>query len=103
MQDFILAKREEIAELCRQHHVRRLAVFGSATRDDFDPTRSDVDIIVEFDDDIVSDTYFDNKTSLIESLRNAFGRNVDLLTWKSVRNPYFLEEVVATQEQLYAA
>ena len=30
MQDFILAKREEIAELCRKHHVRRLSVFGSA-------------------------------------------------------------------------
>ncbi len=103
MQDFILAKREEIAELCRQHHVRRLAVFGSATRDDFDPARSDVDVIVEFEDEIGPMVYFDNKTSLIESLRHLFGRNVDLLTWKSVRNPYFLEEVVATQEQLYAA
>ena len=103
MQDFILAKREEIAELCRQHHVRRLAVFGSATRDDFDPARSDVDIIVEFEDDIGSDTYFDNKTSLIESLRNAFGRNVDLLTWKSVRNPYLLREVESTYEMIYAA
>jgi uncharacterized protein len=102
MQDFILAKREEIAALCRQHHVRRLSVFGSAARDDFDPFRSDVDIIVEFEA-IGSDIYFDNKTSLIESLRRLFGRNVDLLTWKSVRNPYFLEEVVATQELLYAA
>jgi predicted nucleotidyltransferase len=42
MQDFIIAKREEIAELCRKHHVRRLSVFGSAARDDFDPQRSDI-------------------------------------------------------------
>jgi predicted nucleotidyltransferase len=103
MQDFILAKREEIAELCRQHHVRRLSIFGSATRDDFNPAHSDVDIIVEFEEEIGAKAYFDNKTSLIESLRHLFGRNVDLLTWKSVRNPYFLDEVVATQEQLYAA
>jgi len=30
-------KREQIAELCRQYRVRRLALFGSALRDDFDP------------------------------------------------------------------
>jgi predicted nucleotidyltransferase len=102
MQDFILAKREEIAELCRQHHVRRLSVFGSAARDDFDPETSDVDVIVEFEE-IGSDIYFDNKTSFMESLRGLFGRSVDLLTWKSVKNPYLLREVQSTQEQLYAA
>jgi uncharacterized protein len=103
MQDFIAAKREEIAALCRQHHVRRLSVFGSAARDDFNPATSDIDIIVEFENDIGPDAYFDNKTSLIESLRRLFNRDIDLLTWKSVRNPYFMDEVVATQEQLYAA
>ena len=48
MQDFIHAKREEIADLCRKHHVRRLSVFGSAARDDFDPDSSDVDVLVTF-------------------------------------------------------
>ena len=103
MQEFIAAKREEIAELCRQHHVLRLSVFGSAVRDDFNPATSDVDILVEFSNDVGEDAYFDNKTSLIISLRSLFGRNVDLLTWRSVKNPYFLNEVEATQEQLYAA
>ncbi|MBW4040393.1 MAG: hypothetical protein HIU91_16350 [Acidobacteria bacterium] len=103
MQDFIAAKREEIANICRKHHVLRLAVFGSAVRDDFNPATSDIDFIVEFEDGIGPDAYFDNKTSLIGSLRDMFGRSVDLLTWKSVRNPYFLDEVTATQEQLYAA
>lgn len=103
MQDFIAAKREESAELCRNHHVRRLAIFGSATRNDFNPATSDIDIIVEFDEAIGPNAYFDNKTSLIDSLQDLFGRRVDLLTWKSVRNPYFMGEVVATQEQLYAA
>lgn len=40
--------REKTAEICRAHHVRRLSVFGSAVRDDFDPQRSDVDFQVEF-------------------------------------------------------
>ena len=91
MQDVILAKREEIAELCRKHHVRRLSVFGTAARDDFNPATSDVDIIVELEE-IGSDIYFDNKTSFLESLGSLFGRSIDLLTWKSVRNPYLLRE-----------
>jgi len=102
MQDFILAKREEIAALCRQHHVRRLAVFGSATRDDFDPTRSDVDVLVEFDE-MPIEQYSDNKWALWDELTAKFGRKVDLLTWKSIKNPYLLREVEKTQEMLYAA
>ena len=39
---------EKIAELCRKHGVKRLELFGSAARDDFDPARSDVDFMVEF-------------------------------------------------------
>jgi len=41
--------KEKIAELCRNYGVRRLEVFGSATRvTDFDPERSDADFLVEF-------------------------------------------------------
>jgi uncharacterized protein len=40
-------RRAEIAELCRRFRVRRLDVFGSAARGgDFDPARSDVDLLV---------------------------------------------------------
>jgi len=35
--------RSELAELCRRHHVLRLSLFGSATRDDFDPQQGDLD------------------------------------------------------------
>lgn len=102
MQPFLTARREEIAELCRKHHVRRLAVFGSAARDDFDPERSDVDVLVEFDE-IPVDRYFDNKTSLLDGLRCAFDREVDLLTWKSVKNPVLRRELESSHQELYAA
>jgi hypothetical protein len=39
---------EEIGRLCRLHGVRKLEVFGSILRQDFDPQRSDVDVLVEF-------------------------------------------------------
>ena len=43
--------RSEIEALCRTYRVRRLDVFGSAVREDFDPVRSDVDFLVEFEPD----------------------------------------------------
>jgi len=102
MQPFLEAKREEIAELCRTHHVRRLAVFGSVVRDDFDPATSDVDFLVDFDVDGPA-CYYDNKTEVIEGLKAITGRDIDLITWKSIKNRYFLQEVEETQEMLYAA
>jgi predicted nucleotidyltransferase len=101
-QPFIAEKREEIAELCWKHHVKRLAIFGSAVRDDFDPSRSDVDVVIDFYE-ITPEFYFDNKTALLTSLEQTFGRSVDLLTWKSLTNPYLRHEIESTQEPFYAA
>jgi predicted nucleotidyltransferase len=102
MQDFILAKREEIAELCRKHHVRRLSVFGSAARDDFDPATSDVDLLVSFDDASI-ERYAKNYYSLEEGMVSLFGRKVDLITEGTIRNPYILRRVEQHREQLYGA
>jgi uncharacterized protein len=102
MQYFISAKQEEIAALCRTHHVRRLAIFGSAIREDFDPARSDVDVLVDFEE-MPIEIYGENKHALRRALELAFDRNVDLLTWKYIRNPYFLREVESSHELLYAA
>ena len=41
---------DELTELCRRHHVKRLEVFGSAAVGDFDPDTSDIDFLVEFDE-----------------------------------------------------
>jgi uncharacterized protein len=40
---------DKLPEFCRTHHIRELAVFGSATREDFRPDESDVDLLVTFD------------------------------------------------------
>ena len=48
MIDAIQLRREELWALCRRFHVRRLDLFGSAARGDFDPERSDLDFLVEF-------------------------------------------------------
>ena len=40
---------EQVVAFCRKWGIRRLAFFGSVVRHDFDPERSDVDVLVEFD------------------------------------------------------
>jgi predicted nucleotidyltransferase len=95
-------KREQIAELCRRYRVRRLAVFGSALREDFDPERSDLDFLVEFES-LPSGTYADTYFGLIKALEQLFQRRVDLVEAGAVRNPYILREIESQQETLYAA
>ncbi len=102
MQAIIHENREKIAELCRTHHVRRLSVFGSAVRDDFDPERSDVDLLVEFNS-MTETEYAPNFFSLLRSFDTVFGRQVDLLTDNSVRNPHLRKSIEQDRVGLYAA
>jgi uncharacterized protein len=93
--------REEIAALCRKHGVRRLELFGSAARADFDPANSDVDFFYEFDGDPshLADRFF----GLIEDLERLLGRKVDLVSSSDVHNPYFLQVANRHRITLYAA
>ena len=102
MTEQIRQKREQIAQICRQFHVRRLALFGSALGDNFDPARSDLDFLVEFEP-LVPGTYAETYFGLITALERLFGRKVDLVEPESVRNPYFRQEIEANQETVYAA
>ena len=93
---------EELAELCRRHHVLRLSLFGSATRDDFDPQRSDFDFLVEFEP-LAAGQYADAYFGLLESLERLLERPVDLVVASAIKNPYFRESVDQTKVLLYAA
>ena len=94
--------RAELVELCRRHHVIRLSLFGSATRDDFDPERSDLDFLVEFEPQPPGG-YADSFFGLLESLESLFGRSIDLVVASAIRNPYFRQSVDQTKSLLYAA
>jgi len=102
MQPIITENRDKIVELCRTHHVRRLSVFGSAVRDDFDPANSDVDLLVEFGP-LGEMEYAPNFFSLMRSFDMLFGREVDLVTDKYIENPYFRRAVDDSKVALYVA
>jgi predicted nucleotidyltransferase len=101
MQDLIEQKRNELAMLCRRFGARRLDVFGSAARDDFDPATSDLDFLVDFEDVPPAD-YAKAYFALKEGLEALFGRSVDLMTRNGLANPYLSERIAAELQTVYA-
>ena len=89
---------DRVAAFCRKHRIRRLAVFGSALRDDFTP-QSDVDVLVEFEPGVrVGWAFFGMQDELSEIL----GRNVDLNT-EGFLSRYFRDQVLAEAKDVYVA
>jgi len=102
MIDEITRRRAEVVVLCRRFYVRRLDVFGSAARGDFDTENSDLDFLVEFYRDEPTDA-FDAYFGLKEALEELFGRPVDLVEAGAVENPYLKASIEASRENVYAA
>jgi predicted nucleotidyltransferase len=98
----VASHREELRALCRRFHVRRLDLFGSAARGDFDPQHSDVDFIVEFERN-TSLHPFDAYFGLKEELEALLARKVDLVELSAVRNPYLRASIEQSRENVYAA
>ncbi len=92
----------ELAELCRRAGARRLDVFGSVARGEFDPSASDLDFFVEFED-LPPARYADAFSSLKQDLEALFGRPVDLITEANLANPYFRARVEAERQAVYAS
>ncbi|MBC7098412.1 nucleotidyltransferase family protein [Candidatus Bipolaricaulota bacterium] len=95
----IAVDRARLAEFCRKHHIRRLAIFGSALREDF-TTESDIDILVEFEPGHTPGLF--GMSRLERELSSLFGgRKVDLRTPEDLSR-YFREDVLREAEVQYA-
>jgi len=94
--------RKQLMDLCRKYDVRRLDIIGSGARADFDPDRSDLDFVVEFNNFTVENAA-DRYLGLMVDLEDLFGRKIDLVSYRAIRNPYFKQVVENTRVMLYAA
>ena len=93
---------DRVAEFCRANGIVRLAIFGSALREDFRP-ESDIDILVEFEPGRTPGFGF---VSMATELSELFGRHVDVLTRSSVeRSQNYIRRrtILETAETIYAA
>ncbi len=96
LQTRIQVPTNQIAEFCDQHHIRRLAIFGSVLRDDFGP-ESDLDILVEFEPGHVPGLAF---FGMQAELPGILKRPVDLNTLQ-FPSPYFRDEVESEAQVIY--
>ncbi|MFL6233001.1 MAG: nucleotidyltransferase family protein [Thermoanaerobaculia bacterium] len=91
---------DQIADFCRRWKVTELAFFGSILREDFRPD-SDIDLLVTFEPGAPW-TLWDLSRMRTE-LEAIFGREVDLVEKKALRNPFRREAILANQRIVYAA
>jgi predicted nucleotidyltransferase len=98
--DVVQQHRDAIAALCERAHARRLDLFGSGVREDFDPNRSDLDFLVSFDD-LPPASYAHAFFALKDGLERLLERPVDLVVDRAIRNPYFRQQVEAERQAVY--
>ena len=101
MQKLLTDNIERLKTLCKRHNVRYLFAFGSVCTDDFNEN-SDVDLLISFnqmDYGDYTDSYFD----LADEFEKIFNRPVDLVTDRSLSNPYFIESLNKTKTLIYGA
>jgi predicted nucleotidyltransferase len=90
--------RDQIADFCRRNHIRWLALFGSALRDDFRPD-SDVDVLVEFEPG--TQVTFFMLSRLQRELEGIFARPVDFVMKDGLKRR-IRDSVLASAQVLYA-
>lgn len=90
---------ERLPAFCRQNAIRELAIFGSATRQDFKPESSDLDVLVEFRPDFKIGLF--QFFAIQEELEALFQRKVDLVSKRGL-NRHIESEVLSSREVLYA-
>ncbi len=95
----LVIDRGAVKAFCERHHIARLALFGSAIRDDFDAD-SDVDVLVEFQPNHTPGLNFVSMERELSELLH--GRRVDLVTPKFL-NARIREQVLREAEPLYVA
>lgn len=93
----IVIPEDELADFCRAHHIRKLALFGSVLRDDFRDD-SDIDVLVEFEPGAIIDLF--DIVEMEMTLSEMLGRKIDLRTPQDLSR-YFRQRVIDTAEILY--
>ena len=91
--------RPLIDAACREFRIEKLDIVGSAARGDVRPD-SDIDVLVSFEGD---GDLFSRYFGLKERLEAIFGRSVDVVEERALRNPYILRTMQRDRQHLYGS
>ena len=90
---------DKIKTLCESYNVKNLFAFGSVCTNEFSDT-SDIDLLISFKPMDYGD-YADNYFLIADKFEEIFQRPVDLVTDKSLSNPFFINSVNKTKTHIY--
>lgn len=99
MNSILIDNLDEIKSYCRKYGVRNLYAFGSSVTSNFTAT-SDVDLLISFKD-LKPEDYADSYFELHDIFERILGRKVDMLTDRSLHNPYFIESIDVQKQLLF--
>jgi predicted nucleotidyltransferase len=91
-QNIIQEYLPQIQSLMRKYGVQKAFAFGSAVKGTMNED-SDVDFIIRFPEDMDYVAYSDNYFALAHSLEDLLKRDVDLVTEKTLKNPYLIKNI----------
>jgi predicted nucleotidyltransferase len=103
MNSIVTEKIPQMVELCKKYRVKRMYLFGSAARDDFDPETSDIDLLIAFSPELTIEEYSDNYFELMWALDELFGREVDLVAEETLTKPYLIANINRDKQLVYEA
>jgi len=102
MQLILEKQKEDLRRICQNLKIKRLYVFGSAVSGKL-TENSDLDFLISFDDNLTVEEYTNNYFALHYRLRELFNREIDIVTERTLSNPYFIESINETKELIYEA
>ncbi|MBU3659447.1 MAG: nucleotidyltransferase domain-containing protein [Flavobacteriales bacterium] len=102
MQAILEQHIEELKQLCKTFKIKRLYAFGSVVSEKFN-NKSDIDFLISFADNLSIEEYTANYFSLHNKLRALFHREIDIITERSLSNPYFIKSINESKKLIYEA
>ena len=101
---FIITKdiEQKITSLCEKHKVSNLYLFGSALTKNF-KVDSDLDFAVIFNENLSPLEHGESFFNPLNDLEILFAKKIDLIAYRSIKNPVFKEELDNTKVPIYAA
>jgi len=97
---FVEQKKQLLRDLCKTYYVETLFLFGSAAKNKL-TEESDLDFLVNFSSELDLMNYADNYFDFLSELQQLFGREIDLVTEKSLKNPILIQEINKTKVPVY--
>ncbi len=94
--------KDTLIKICKELNIKRFYVFGSSLNETFS-RESDVDVLISFDDSVSIEEYTENYFILHEKLEALFQRNIDVLTERTLSNPYLIESINKNKLLIYEA